>query len=169
MTMSKKVRRAAYTLIERHLTEPFHDDQHRQHVLRQADEACELLAEWLAAQDEAPERGWSQAPDWSQAPSWAMWWAKDEDGETNWYMMEPRRDSQRRCWDVSWDDIDGVYETDDSTPCPNWLETLRKRPELGVPIMPPLSQRTVTVHAVHTGRAAPLVASAAEEKGLVDD
>jgi len=55
MNMTNEVRTAAYTLMQRHLTEPFANDEERRLVLRQADDACEILAVWLDAQPEAPE------------------------------------------------------------------------------------------------------------------
>ena len=54
VTIPKDVRTAAYTLMQRHLTEPFANDEERWLVLRQADDACELLDAWLEAQPAAP-------------------------------------------------------------------------------------------------------------------
>ena len=58
MTIPEDVRTAAYTLMQRHLTEPFANDEERRLVLRQADDACEILAAWLDAQPEAPTERW---------------------------------------------------------------------------------------------------------------
>lgn len=55
MAITPDITAAIYTLIERHLTEPFADDPVGRHVLRQADDACELLAAWLDAPPAMPE------------------------------------------------------------------------------------------------------------------
>ena len=65
MNMTNEVRTAAYTLMQRHLTEPFANDEERRLVLRQADDACEILAAWLDAQPAAPTERWEPVADMS--------------------------------------------------------------------------------------------------------
>ena len=62
----------------------------------------------------------SVEPDWSNAPELAQYWAQDKNGAQYWYSSEPEHDD-----DEMW------YGGDPSMMvlvCPNWRNTLRKRP-----------------------------------------
>ena len=61
-------------------------------------------------------------PPWSEAPPWAKYIAQDETGEWWWYEKEPvpRKDG--------WDDTT-TQSMSQSYKCPNWRDTLQKRPE----------------------------------------
>ena len=124
MTIPKDVRTAAYTLMQRHLTEPFANDEERWLVLRQADDACELLDAWLDAQPDAP------IPDWTTAPPWAQWWAVDADGFACWYgVAPPFLPNASHAWDS---EPEGRGESVGYINLPvgvDWRTTLRHRPE----------------------------------------
>jgi len=131
MNMTNEVRTAAYTLMQRHLTEPFANDEERRLVLRQADDACEILAAWLDAQPAAPEPDWTlfdgddDPPDCFIMSPW---------GNTLHYFHTDDIDE----WWGNMPDMEAVYadsrmivDVDQSTTLGvDWRTTLRRRPEV---------------------------------------
>lgn len=59
-------------------------------------------------------------PAWSQAPEWAQWWAADTNGAAYWFGKQPE------VGDGSWL---AKYPCEwDESRCPQWRQTLRRRP-----------------------------------------
>lgn len=69
-------------------------------------------------------------PPWSEAPPWAKWRAQDEVGEWWWYEYKPRFNADHDGWDIvnSHDNAEQCKLTNNEH-CPNWRDTLQKRPE----------------------------------------
>jgi hypothetical protein len=65
-------------------------------------------------------------PSWDKAPEWAQWWAMDENGSAFWYADEPTLWRNVGEWHCA---PDGDYLEDTSRMQPDWVSTLRRRPQ----------------------------------------
>lgn len=63
--------------------------------------------------------------DWANAPEWATHHAMDFSGKGYWYGGEPRPIPQDRTWVA----IKMLYAGETGKPCPDWKDTLTKRPQ----------------------------------------
>jgi hypothetical protein len=67
-------------------------------------------------------------PDWASYPDWARWRAVDEDGRLFGYQHKPRNTYSGMVWTFKgFERFQRITKA--KIPCPNWKDTLEKRPE----------------------------------------